>query len=131
MQIDNCTFELKGTMWDESWSFTNAVYADDFGSSVSVTNSVFSMGHRMSWVFAGNQGRDHHFVGNVIRPLPPSTNTSRLPGAQIGNAGCGGTDVNQYNCTGCMRSTCALQASFLSRVPFNTPPPVSRTTSGW
>ena len=131
-------------MWTESWSFINAVcvaatiaerfmliqadiadcccfsYADDFGSSVSMTANTFWLGHGMSWAFAGNQGRDHHFVGNVIRPLPPSTNQSRTPGVQIGNRGCGGADVNGYNCTGCMRSTCAMQASFLKRVPFNT-----------
>jgi hypothetical protein len=128
MEIHNCTFELPGTMWTESWSFINAVYADDFGSSVSMTANTFWLGHGMSWVFAGNQGRDHHFVGNVIRPLPPSTNQSRTPGAQIGNHGCGGgADVDGYNCTGCMRTTCALQASFLKRVPFNTSAAWKRT----
>eukprot|EP01052_Picozoa_sp_SAG31_P037029 SAG31_NODE_4710_length_3018_cov_1.356629_1_plen_125_part_00 len=27
MEIDGCNFSLPGTMWDESWSFINAIYA--------------------------------------------------------------------------------------------------------
>ena len=104
MVIDGCNFSLPGTMWSESWSFISAIYADDFGSSVSVQASTFWLGNQISWVFAGNQGRDHRFVGNIIRPLPPSTNRSRTPGAQIGNHGCGGEEVDGYACTGVARS---------------------------
>lgn len=57
-------------MWEMSWG-ANAVYADDFGSSVHVTHNTFWLGAKMSLVLASNQGRDHHLVGNTIRPLPP------------------------------------------------------------
>ena len=82
----------------------------------SFADNTFWLGPHI-FLFGGNQGRDHRLIGNIIRPLPPNTVTGTTPSAQIGNHGCGGTNVGPYACTGCMQSTCALQASFLNRVP--------------
>ena len=76
----------------------------------------------MPLVFESNQGRDHEMIGNTLRPLPPFTSKGNSPRANIGNAGCGGTDIG-YPCTGCMHTSGSLQASFLNRVwtPVNEP----------
>ena len=115
MRIQGCNFSLAGPMWDMSWG-ANAVYADDFGSSVSILDNDFWLGEKMPLVFESNQGRDHEMIGNTLRPLPPFTSKGNSPRANIGNAGCGGADIG-YPCTGCMHTSGSLQAAFLNRVP--------------
>ena len=104
---------------DMSWG-ANAVYADDFGSSVSVLDNTFYLGARVPTVFESNQGRDHQMIGNKIFPLPPHTSDANSPRANIGNCGCGGGGTGPYPCTACMLHGAALQAAFLNRVPFNS-----------
>ena len=119
MKIENTTFSLPGPMWNMSWG-ANAIYADDFGSAVSILRNTFELGARMPIVFESNQGRDHQFIGNVIKPLPPNTaagGPGGTPHVNIGNSGCAGAPTR---CDTCMASAAALQAQFLSRVPFNT-----------
>ena len=88
MKIENTTFSLAGPMWDMSWG-ANAIYADDFGSAVSILSNTFELGARMPIVFESNQGRDHQFIGNVIKPLPPNTaagGPGGTPHVNIGNS---------------------------------------------
>ena len=133
MRISGCNFSLPGPMWGGAHTLGGnvvasfAVYADDFGSSVAITGNEFHLGAGVPCVFESNCGRDHHFVGNTLRPLPPSANssTSKAPTVNIGNFGCKGGDPK--TCTGCLTGNggapvlgAALQASFLERVPFNT-----------
>ena len=72
MRISGCNFTLPGTMWAVS-NGARAVYADDYGSSVDIVGNTFNLGANMAMSFLSNGGRDHSFVENVVRPLPPNT----------------------------------------------------------
>ena len=71
MVISGCNFTLPGTIF---WNITDtlvasAVYADDFASSVHVLENRFTIGASVNILFMINGGRDHRFIGNVVKPL--------------------------------------------------------------
>ena len=94
MRIHGCNFTLPGPMWAMNWG-ANGIYADDFSSSVAVTDSVFNLGSKMRMVFFSNGGRDHEFSNNIVRPLAPNTARGVTPVARLNN-NCHGS------CTSCL-----------------------------
>jgi hypothetical protein len=51
----------------------------NWGALTCVGERRFWLGEKMKLVFMSNTGRDHAFVSNVLRPLPPATWNSSTP----------------------------------------------------
>ena len=111
------------------------VYADDFASSVHVLHNHFVVGSSVNIVFMLNGGRDHHFIGNVVKPLNDrETRAVRVarPGhcelnLVIYNHGCPG-NASAFALGATAEPICDLCLGWghgaiqreLGRVPFNT-----------